>query len=55
MARRRRYRRSTGFWRSGGNKLLLIALFALWLYVALQGDVHTAIGLAVVITIVETI
>ncbi len=55
MARRKRLRRSTGFWRSGGNRLLLIALFGLWLYVALQGDVHTAIGLAVVIMLIETI
>ncbi len=55
MARKKRSRRSTGFWRSGGNKLLLIALFALWLYVAMQGDVRLAVALAVAITLIETI
>lgn len=54
MARAKRYRRSTGCWRSGGNKLLLIALFGLWLYVALRGEYRLAVALAVAITIVET-
>ena len=55
MARKRHYRRSTGFWRSDGHRALAIVLFGLWLYVALQGDVQTAIGLAVVIMLIETI
>ena len=35
--------------------LLLIALFAVWLYVALQGEYRLAIVLAAVIMIIETI
>ena len=55
MARRKRSRRSTGFWRSGGNKLLLIALFGLWLYVALQGEYRLVLVLTVMIVLIETI
>jgi hypothetical protein len=55
MARRKRSRRSTGFWRSGGNRLLLIALFGLWVWAALQGDYRLAVALAVAIVLIETI
>lgn len=55
MARKRHYKRSTGFWRSDGHRALAIVLFGLWLYVALQGDYRLAIGLAVAIVLVETI
>ena len=55
MAQRKRHRRSTGFWRSGGNRLLLIALFGLWVWVALQGDYRLAVALAVAIVLIETI
>ncbi len=53
MARRKRLRRSTGFWRSGG-RLLLIALFGLWVWVALQGEYRLAVALAVAIVLIET-
>lgn len=55
MAQRKRYKLRTRFWRSGGYRLLLIALFGLWLYVALQGDVRLAAALAVAIVLIETI
>jgi hypothetical protein len=37
------------------RRILAIVFFALWLYVALYGDVHTAIGVAVAIMLIETI
>jgi hypothetical protein len=37
------------------RRSLAIALFGLWLYVALQGDYRLAVALVVVIMIVETI
>jgi len=55
MARKRHYRRSTGSWRSDGHRALAIVLFAVWLYVALQGEYRLAIVLAAVIMIIETI
>ena len=55
MARKRHYRRSTGFWRSDGHRALAIVLFGLWLYVALQGEYRLAVALAVVIMLIETI
>lgn len=55
MARKRHYRRSTGFWRSDGHRALAIVLFGLWLYVALQGEYRLAVALAVAIVLIETI
>ena len=55
MARRKHLRYSTGFWKNGGNRLLAIALFGLWLYVALCGDYRLAVALAVAIVLIETI
>lgn len=55
MAQRRRYRRSTGFWKNGGNRLLLIALFGLWVWVALQGEYRLVLVLTVMIVLIETI
>lgn len=54
MAQRRRYRRSTGFWKNGGNRLLLIALFGLWVWVSLQGDYRLVLVLTVMIVLIET-
>ena len=55
MARKKRSRRSTGFWRSGGNRALAIVLFGWFVYAGLCSDWYTVIGLAVAIPIVETI
>lgn len=55
MAQRKRYRRSTGFWRSDGRRALAVALFGLWVWVALQGDYRLAVALAVAIVLIETI
>lgn len=55
MARRKHSRRSTGFWRSGGNRALLIALFGLWVWVALQGEYRLVLVLTVMIVLIETI
>ena len=55
MAQRRRYRRSTGFWRSDGSRALAIVLFGLWLWVALHGEYRLAVALALAIMLIETI
>lgn len=55
MARRKRYRRSTGFWRSDGRRALAVALFGLWVWVALQGEYRLVLVLTVMIVLIETI
>jgi hypothetical protein len=55
MARKKHYRRLTGFWRSDGHRALAIALFWVWLCAALQGEYRLAVALAVAIVLIETI
>jgi hypothetical protein len=55
MARRKHSRRSTGFWKNGGNRLLLIALFGLWVWVALWLNWHVVLLATTAIVLIETI